>query len=50
MTSITGFGVTRYNANGTLDNGFGHQGGVVTDLSSVGPVTTPSDVAIEIER
>ena len=47
MTSITGFGVTRYNANGTLDNSFGHQGGVVTDFSSVGPVTTPSDVAIE---
>ena len=47
MTSITGFGVTRYNANGTLDSSFGHQGGVVTDFSSVGPVTTPSDVAIE---
>ena len=47
MTSITGFGVTRYNANGTLDSSFGHQGGVVTDFSSVGPGTTPSDVAIE---
>ena len=47
MTSITGFGVTRYNANGTLDSSFGHQGGVVTDFSSVGPTTIPSDVAIE---
>jgi len=35
------------NANGTLDSSFGHQGGVVTNFSSVGPASTPSDVAIE---
>ena len=47
ITNVTGFGVSRYNANGSLDLSFGHQGGVVTDFSSVGPVTTASDLAIE---
>jgi uncharacterized delta-60 repeat protein len=46
-TVVTGFGLTRYNSNGSLDTSFGHQGGVVTDFSSIAPSVTPSDMAIE---
>jgi uncharacterized delta-60 repeat protein len=46
-TVVTGFGLTRYNSNGSLDTSFGHQGGVVTDFSSIAPSLTPSDMAIE---
>jgi uncharacterized delta-60 repeat protein len=46
-TTITGFGLTRYNSNGSLDTSFGHQGGVVTDFRNIAPSVTPSDVAIE---
>ena len=46
LTAVTGFGVSRYNTNGTSDASFGHAGGTVTDFSSVGPVTVPFDLAI----
>jgi len=40
-------GASRYNANGSLDTGFGHQGVAITDFSNVAPFTSPSDLAIE---
>jgi uncharacterized delta-60 repeat protein len=47
LTNVTGFGLTRYNLNGTLDASFGHQGGAVTDFGSVGPAATASDLLVE---
>jgi uncharacterized delta-60 repeat protein len=48
LTIDTGFGLLRYNPNGSIDTRFGKKGGVITDFSSVAPITTPSDMAIQL--
>ena len=48
FTVDTGFGLMRYNPNGSVDTTFGHQGGVITDFSSFAPFATPSDMVVEL--
>jgi uncharacterized delta-60 repeat protein len=43
----TGFGLMRYDSNGTIDTSFGNQGGFVIDFGSAAPFATPLDAVIE---
>jgi len=43
----TGFGLVRYNSNGTLDATFGKRGLVVTDFGPTGPMAEPFALAVQ---
>ena len=43
----TGFGLVRYNSNGTLDATFGKRGLVVTDFGPTGPIAEPFALAVQ---